>query len=172
MSILIKGTNIETLLRAMLMFYGHEIVEISDHGDLIEKDPLLKKAEELEEQARAEFERYKLGETNWEQTERAKWRIAYLERIRCKHDIADTPVVIPAERSFSPVKPITNADKIRQMSDDELAEFLAKQEYKKPTFDGWVPLCNRVMGARICHENGCRKCWLDWLKQNVERSEE
>ncbi len=99
MSILIKGTNIEDLQHAMLMFSGHEIVEISDHGDLIEKDPLFKKAEELEEQARAEFERYKLGETNWEQTEKAKWRIARFERIGFKHDIADAPVVIPAERS-------------------------------------------------------------------------
>ena len=48
MSILIKGTNIEDLQHAMLMFSGHEIVDISDHGDLIEKDPLFKKAEELE----------------------------------------------------------------------------------------------------------------------------
>lgn len=75
------------------------LIELPDHGDLIEKDPLLKKAEELEEQARSEFERYKWGETNWEQTERAKWRIAYLERIGFKHGIADMPVVIPAERS-------------------------------------------------------------------------
>lgn len=74
------------------------LIELPDHGDLIEKDPLLKKAEELEEQARAELERYKLGETNWEQTEKAKWRIARLERIGFKHNIADAPVVIPAER--------------------------------------------------------------------------
>ena len=77
-----------------------EAVELSDHGDLIEKDPLFKKAEELEEQASAEFERYKLGETNWEQTEKAKWRIARLERIGFKLDIADAPVVIPAEREI------------------------------------------------------------------------
>lgn len=76
-----------------------EAVELPAHGDLIEKDHLFKKAEELEEQARAELERYKLGETNWEQTEKAKWRIARLERIGFKHEIADAPVVIPAGRS-------------------------------------------------------------------------
>lgn len=65
--------------------------------------------------------------------------------------------------------PITNADKIRQMSDEELAEFFAKQEYRKPTFDGWLPLCNHVMGDRICHKNGCRECWIDWLKQEGEQ---
>ena len=75
------------------------LIELPDHGDLIEKDPLFKKAEELEEAASAEFERYKLGETNWEQTEKAKWRIAHLERIGFKYEIADAPVVIPAERS-------------------------------------------------------------------------
>ena len=64
--------------------------------------------------------------------------------------------------------PITNADKIRQMSDEELAEFLAKQEYRKPTFDGWLPLCNHVMGDRICHRNGCKECWIDWLKQEEQ----
>lgn len=75
------------------------LVELPDHGDLIDRDKLFKKAEEWEEEASAEFERYKLGETNWEQMEKAKWRIAHLERIGFKYDIADAPVVIPAERS-------------------------------------------------------------------------
>lgn len=69
-------------------------------------------------------------------------------------------------RNYTPPNP-TNADRIRAMTDEELAEWLAKQEYKKPTFDGWLPLCNHVMGAKICHENGCKECWLDWLKQEV-----
>lgn len=41
MSVLIKGTNIEDLQRAMLMFSGHEILELPDHGDLIDKDALI-----------------------------------------------------------------------------------------------------------------------------------
>lgn len=40
MSILIKDTNIDDLQRAMLMFKGHEIIELSDHGDLIDRDAL------------------------------------------------------------------------------------------------------------------------------------
>lgn len=42
MSVLIKGTNIEDLQRVMLMFSGHEIVELPDHGDLIDRDKLMK----------------------------------------------------------------------------------------------------------------------------------
>lgn len=66
-------------------------------------------------------------------------------------------------------KPKTNADRIRSKSDEELAAWLAKQKYRRPTFDGWLPLCNKVMGPRICHEDGCEKCWLDWLKSPVDK---
>lgn len=52
---------------------------------------------------------------------------------------------------YCPPKPITNADCIRAMSDEELAEYL----------DG------------VCHDlwqmfvKDTRKTWLDWLKQEV-----
>lgn len=72
---------------------------------------------------------------------------------------------------YEPPQPKTNADRIRAMTDEELAEFFAQQEYRKPVFDGWLPLCNHVMGPRTCHENGCEKCWLDWLKQVVKDGE-
>lgn len=42
MSILIKGTSIDDLQRAMLMFYGHEIIELPNHGDLIDREALKK----------------------------------------------------------------------------------------------------------------------------------
>ncbi len=51
---------------------------------------------------------------------------------------------------------VTNADKIRQMSDEELAEAFAMQ-------------CR----GRVCKgmpsdgKNDCVDCWLDWLKQEV-----
>ena len=64
-------------------------------------------------------------------------------------------------------KPVSNYDRIRAMSDEELAEFFAQQEYRKPVFDGWLPLCYHVMGPRMCHQNGCEKCWLDWLRQEA-----
>ena len=68
-------------------------------------------------------------------------------------------------------KPMTNADRIRAMTDEELAEFFGRQKYRRPTFDGWLPLCYYVMGPRMCHEDGCKKCWLDWLRQEVEEGE-
>jgi hypothetical protein len=51
-------------------------------------------------------------------------------------------------------KPITNADRIRAMTDEELAEFL---------YDG----CCREGEAFPCSDVGCKKCWLEWLKQEA-----
>ena len=57
-------------------------------------------------------------------------------------------------------KPITNADRIRAMSDEELATWLGvycngqtAQEVGKP--------CASDIGS-------CEECWLDWLRQEVE----
>lgn len=47
----------------------------------------------------------------------------------------------------------TNADRIRAMSDEELAEFFHKR-----------PLCPK---PKQC-EYDCRICWLEWLKQPAE----
>lgn len=61
---------------------------------------------------------------------------------------------------------MTNADKIRQMSDEELAEFLMQTgtEYSCPLphYFGETGFCR--------NENvdmSCRMCWLDWLKQEA-----
>ena len=50
-------------------------------------------------------------------------------------------------------KPITNADVIRAMSDEELAEFLS--------------CCGCPCPSRDCHAS-CKDCVLDWLKQPAE----
>lgn len=48
----------------------------------------------------------------------------------------------------------TNADRIRQMTDEELAEFL---------YNDCAPI-----PATECDKHGeCKDCWLDWLKQEV-----
>ena len=52
-----------------------------------------------------------------------------------------------------PCKPITNADRIRSMSDEELAEWL---EFRDDN-------CPRAG----CYKGGCHECWLDWLKQEA-----
>lgn len=48
----------------------------------------------------------------------------------------------------------TNADRIRAMTDEELAEFLA--EYR----------CTHK--APHCMEANCAQCWLEWLRQETE----
>ena len=54
-------------------------------------------------------------------------------------------------------KPMTNADRIRTMSDAELAEWY-----------GTHACC--MAEPLVCRKPGgsCRKCWLDWLKQEVD----
>ena len=60
--------------------------------------------------------------------------------------------------SYIPV--ITRADKIRAMSDDELADLIIREiGYCAPTGD-----CEKS-------SNDCRACWLDWLKQSAEVDE-
>ena len=58
-----------------------------------------------------------------------------------------------------PYKPITNADKIRSMSDEELCKFLG--EYK------FCDICDE--GCDSCTYNGdCDKRLFDWIKQPAE----
>ena len=45
----------------------------------------------------------------------------------------------------------SNADRIRSMTDEELAEAFANQ-----------------CAGRVCHHrDSCKECWLDWLKQEA-----
>jgi len=53
--------------------------------------------------------------------------------------------------------PKTNADKLRAMSDEELAEYMGDVQT-------WGGCPNH--GAANCQEE-CAKCWLDWLRQEV-----
>lgn len=111
-------------------------VELPKHGALIDADWLKEKCKEPKV---------------WWETETQMKRI-----------LANAPVVIPAERGLSPVMPITNADRIRQMSDDELA-----------TLFGDACAC-LYDDADVCEKWGgaCDRCWLDWLKQEAESSKE
>ena len=52
---------------------------------------------------------------------------------------------------------MTNADNIRQMSDEELAEYLGVK------LDGCVGL-----PCVIDDNTDCQKCWIEWLKQDGE----
>lgn len=54
---------------------------------------------------------------------------------------------------------VTNADRIRAMSDEELAEYVAT--YSCP------PAAERTRCGGVCPE-----CWLDWLRQPVKDGED
>jgi len=50
----------------------------------------------------------------------------------------------------------TNADRIRAMTDEKLARYL--DGVKRSTYNCTMP----------CNGETCVKCWLDWLKEEVE----
>lgn len=57
---------------------------------------------------------------------------------------------------------VTNADRIRSMTDEELAEFI---EYLTNGCDYLYPKC---YASEFCTSGVCRNAWLDWLKEKVE----
>lgn len=77
------------------------------------------------------------------------------ERVWCGN-IADSPV-LDMERDCEYYVPQTNADRIRSMTDEELAEVLFGS-------------CIEHMGVEECshHEKACKSCVLDWLKAESE----
>lgn len=55
----------------------------------------------------------------------------------------------------------TNADRIRAMSDEELAEFFNK-------FDNICGMCSKNIGCFIVDTDRCKKNILDWLQSEAE----
>lgn len=57
-------------------------------------------------------------------------------------------------------KPKTNSDRIRAMSDEELAAFFAPRG------------CPWIINEEPCPERGitCNKCWLDWLIKEADHA--
>ena len=52
---------------------------------------------------------------------------------------------------------MTNADKIRSMSDEELAEAIIS-----------IPMCVGTDDDKDCEKDGCKDCFLNWLQQPAE----
>ena len=61
--------------------------------------------------------------------------------------------------SEQPIRNITNADRLRMMTDEELAQFL-------PSKSMWN--CPPDIKDRGGCPGECVPCWLDWLKQEAE----
>lgn len=57
----------------------------------------------------------------------------------------------------------TNADRIRQMSDEELASMIVRY-----AVDHNVDICPEMNGESCYEQESCGSCWLDWLKQEVK----
>ena len=55
-----------------------------------------------------------------------------------------------------PRKPITNADRIRSMSDEELADFITDD------------MCGLLCGDPLACEGQCKQKMLDWLKEEAK----
>lgn len=69
---------------------------------------------------------------------------------------------IEIERECDKYKGVTNADRIRNMSDEELAEFI-----HKTIFDQGSNLFTCEEPPVNCHEE-CKECYMDWLQKEVE----
>ena len=63
---------------------------------------------------------------------------------------------------YSPEKPMTTADRIRAMSDEELAKQLCKGSCPP---DKYKFHCTKIFSGGTTE---CEKCWLDYLTQEVE----
>lgn len=78
------------------------------------------------------------------------------EKYPCTADEKKLMLSCPA---YSPKqKPLTNYDRIRAMTDEELAEWIA--EYTDCLCGIHKPGCSKTKGT-------CVATWLDWLKQEV-----
>ena len=86
-------------------------------------------------------------------------RICKLFGNQCKDVIA-----CQSSDEFKP-KPQTNADRIRSMSDEELAEFAVSTGQGCAPGENLVECCFDHKDGPI--EADCRKCWIDWLREDV-----
>lgn len=62
-------------------------------------------------------------------------------------------------KPFTIGKPITNADRLRIMSDEEFATAICKH-------DG-CPFRKTEDNECLKHHYDCKACWIEWLKQGV-----
>jgi hypothetical protein len=85
----------------------------------------------------------------------------YLWCFEFEEDLDEDIVVTPCHA----YKPKTNADVIRNMSDEELAEFFNKLEYESVVYGNGLFSCS--MDSKRCGES-CTPCYVEWLQKEVE----
>lgn len=57
---------------------------------------------------------------------------------------------------------MTNGDKIRSMTDEELSSFIFEIRMNYGCPEGWF------FKEAVCMDMSCQECWEDWLKQEVD----
>lgn len=75
-----------------------------------------------------------------------------------------------ARRLIDHEKPMTNADRIRAMSYEELAKYLMQAndcELRIP-FCKWDKACDEMLDNGGIPDEMCLQCMIDWLRQPVE----
>ena len=82
----------------------------------------------------------------------------------CEGNVCGEPFDIALGCDARMVKPQTNADRIRAMSDEELAEYIHAVSL------GWKEWCDYHCENEC--DDGCDNCILDWLKQPVKDGED
>lgn len=80
------------------------------------------------------------------------------ERLEMMHKLYSNSEV---KHIFSPSEPITNADRIRSMTNEELSYYLDGL-----AGDGCPPQMSPVCNKER-YKCNVRKCWLNWLRQEV-----
>ncbi len=84
----------------------------------------------------------------------------------CKYEHlkgSEKPCCDCANMHMDKYEPITNADRVRNMSDEELAEFLDIVGE-----DGISSQYTDVPCDCCCEKTECSKCWKEWLQSEAE----
>lgn len=90
----------------------------------------------------------------------------------CEHAGTQRGIVVSCNGYIEPKKPQTNADRIRAMSDEELAEWLADDSWDCHNCSEHERLSdNPLLRDERCDEKCAEHC-LDWLQQPVKDGED
>ena len=81
-----------------------------------------------------------------------------------QYGVVDAATCPAVECCPNATPPRTNADRIRAMTDEDLAEFLNRGGCKALTTESYV--CDFYTDDL---QTDCSACWLDWLKQEAEQ---
>lgn len=91
-----------------------------------------------------------------------------LKCVGCKYNNDCTKAIRVEMENCTEYYPLTNADRIRAMTDEELAIFISDMSRCDGCKAKSLETAHPCKGLYV----GCKGNWLDWLKQDAERSED